>query len=128
MNRLQVDDDGQPLMEGIFSNYNDDIVVEAEPQTLVGRYDAARGPVQTIGLGGNLYFEDGKLFGWGGGVRHRRPQGPVGPQGPEGPAGASSSRFFYHADFAVADSERSRHGADTLELLADVNVEQAHRR
>ena len=37
INKLHVDEDDQPLQEGIFSNYNDDIVVEVDEGTLVGR-------------------------------------------------------------------------------------------
>ena len=47
VNRLQVDEDGQPLMEGLFSNYNDDIVLETDTNTILGRYDPARGPAQS---------------------------------------------------------------------------------
>ena len=106
VNRLQTDEDGDPLMEGIFSNYNDDIVVEADSQTLIGRIDPERGPMQRIGLGGNLYFEDGKLIGWGGGEPGPvGPVGPPGPPGPEGPAGASSSMFLYRFDNSIQASD-----------------------
>ena len=99
VNRLQVDEENQPLMEGIFSNYNDDIVLEADPNTLVGRYDPARGPAQALVIGDGLRIEDGVLIGEGGGEKgDPGPMGPVGPMGPEGPAGASSSMWMYRFD------------------------------
>jgi len=102
VNRLQTDDDGDPLMEGIFSNYNDDIVLEADTNTLVGRFDPARGPAQALVIGDGLRIEDGVLIGEGGGEKgDPGPVGPVGPPGPEGPAGASSSMWLYRFDSAT---------------------------
>lgn len=99
VNRLQRDETGQPVMEGIFANYNDDIVLETDSNTLVGRYDPARGPAQRLEIGPGLRIEDGVLIGEGGGERgDPGPPGPQGPMGPEGPAGASTSRFFYRFD------------------------------
>jgi len=96
VNRLKTDEQDLPLMEGIFSNYNDDIVMEADPNTLLGRYDPARGPVQRLEIGDGLRVEDGVLIGEGGGEKgDPGPVGPVGPPGPEGPAGASSSMWLY---------------------------------
>ena len=107
VNRLQVDEEtGQPVMEGIFSNYNDDIVIETEPNTILGRADPARGPVQGLVIGDGLRVEDGVLIGEGGGEKgDPGPPGPVGPAGPEGPMGASSSRFFYKADIQTAAAD-----------------------
>ena len=68
VNRLQVDEDGQPLMEGLFSNYNDDIVVETDPNTILGRADPARGPVQGLVIGAGLSVDDGVLAAEGGGA------------------------------------------------------------
>lgn len=62
VNRLGVNDEGQPLQQGIFSNYNDDILLEADSQTLVGRYDPARGPAQRIGIGKGLRLQNGVLI------------------------------------------------------------------
>ena len=102
VNRLQVDEEtGQPVMEGIFSNYNDDIVIETDENTVLGRTDPARGPVQGLSVEAPLWMRDGKLGtdAVGGGEKgDPGPPGPVGPPGPEGPAGASSSRFFYRVD------------------------------
>jgi Collagen triple helix repeat (20 copies) len=99
VNRLRVDEDNQPLMEGIFSNYNDDIVLEADTNTLIGRYDPARGPAQRLEIGDGLRVEDGVLIGEGGGEKgDPGPMGPQGPVGPEGPAGASSSMWLYRFD------------------------------
>jgi hypothetical protein len=99
VNRLQVDEDNQPLMQGIFSNYNDDIVLEADSNTLIGRYDPERGPAQRLEIGDGLRVEDGVLIGEGGGEKgDPGPPGPTGPPGPEGPAGASTTRFFYRFD------------------------------
>jgi len=99
VNRLQVDDNGQPLMEGIFSNYNDDIVIETDSNTLLGRYDPERGPAQRLEIGDGLRVEDGVLIGEGGGEKgDPGPPGPPGPEGPEGPAGASSSMWLYRFD------------------------------
>jgi len=86
-------------MEGIFSNYNDDIVLEADTNTLIGRYDPARGPAQRLEIGDGLRVEDGVLIGEGGGEKgDPGPPGPQGPVGPEGPAGASSSMWLYRFD------------------------------
>jgi len=99
VNRLQVDEDGAPLMEGIFSNYNDDIVMEMDTNTLVGRYDPARGPGQRLEIGEGLRVENGVLIGEGGGEKgDPGPPGPQGPVGPEGPAGASASMWMYRFD------------------------------
>ena len=60
VNRRVIDEEtNQPVMEGIFSNYNDDIIIEADEMTLVGRYDPARGPAQRLAIGDRLYVEDG---------------------------------------------------------------------
>lgn len=101
VNRLQRDDEGQPLMEGIFSNYNDDIVVEADPMTLVGRVSAARGPTERVGIGAGLYVENNTLKALGvPGVK-----GDKGDTGPPGPAGASSSMFLYRFDSNTGGSD-----------------------
>ena len=102
VNRLQVDEDGDPLMEGIFANYNDDIILEADSNTLVGRYSPARGPAESLIIGDGLRVEDGVLIGEGGGEKgDPGPPGPQGPPGPMGPGGASSSAFDYRADAQV---------------------------
>ena len=102
INRLQVDEDGDPLMEGIFANYNDDIILEADSNTLIGRYSPARGPAESLIIGEGLRVEDGVLIGEGGGEKgDPGPPGPQGPQGPMGPGGASSSAFDYRADTQV---------------------------
>ena len=99
VNRLQVDEENQPLMEGIFSNYNDDIVVEIDSNTLVGRVSPGRGPAERLEIGDGLRVEDGVLIGEGGGEKgDPGPVGPVGPPGPQGPAGASSSMWLYRFD------------------------------
>lgn len=88
-------------MEGIFANYNDDILLEADEGTLVGRTDPARGPAQRIEVEAPLWMRDGVLGtdATGGGEKgDPGPPGPPGPAGPEGPAGVSTSRFFYVAD------------------------------
>ena len=132
INRLQVDEDGQPLMEGLFSNYNDDIVLETDSNTILGRYDPARGPVQSLEIGDGLRVEDGVLIGEGGGEKgDPGPVGPVGPQGPVGPAGASTSRFFYRKDNGTTSADpgdgrfRYNHGTQSLatKLFVD-NVTQ----
>jgi hypothetical protein len=103
VNRLQEDENGQPLMEGIFSNYNDDIVMEADPNTLLGRYDPVRGPVQRLEIGDGLRIENGVIIGEGGGEKgDPGPPGPEGPVGPQGPAGASSSMWLYRFDSATS--------------------------
>ena len=103
VNRLQIDpEDNTPLMEGIFSNYNDDIVIETDSMTIVGRYDPARGPAQRLEIGDGLRVEDGVLIGEGGGEKgDPGPMGPQGPVGPVGPAGASSSMWLYRWDSAT---------------------------
>ena len=102
VNRLQTDEDGDPLMEGIFANYNDDIILEADSNTLIGRYSPARGPAESLIIGEGLRVEDGVLIGEGGGEKgDPGPPGPQGPQGPMGPGGASSSAFDYRADTQV---------------------------
>ena len=99
VSRLQVDEENQPLMQGIFSNYNDDIIIEADPNTLVGRAPGVRGPAQRLEIGDGLRVEDGVLIGEGGGEKgDPGPPGPTGPPGPEGPSGASTTRFFYRFD------------------------------
>jgi len=106
VNRLQVDDDNQPLMEGIFSNYNDDIVVEIDSNTLVGRVSPGRGPAERLEIGDGLRVEDGVLIGEGGGEKgDPGPPGPVGPVGPQGPAGASSSMWLYRFDSGTTYSD-----------------------
>ena len=82
VNRLHRDDQDELVMEGIFSNYNDDIVLEADQNTLVGRTDPARGPAQRIIVESPLTLKDGILSGTPGGAQG--PQGPMGPQGPQG--------------------------------------------
>jgi hypothetical protein len=104
VNRLQIDEDGAPLMEGIFANYNDDIILEADEGTLIGRSDPARGPAQRIEIEPPLWLRDGRLGtdATGGGEQGEPgPPGPPGPQGPIGPGGASSSAFTYRADAQV---------------------------
>ena len=61
VSRLQVDEDGQPLMQGIFSNYNDDIVLEQDQNTLVGRTDVGRGPAQGLTIEPPLHFGEGEI-------------------------------------------------------------------
>jgi len=101
VNRLGTNDLGLPLQQAIFSNFNDDIVVEMDSGTLMGRYDPARGPAQRVGIGEGLSIQDGDLVASG----VPGPEGPVGPQGPEGPAGASSSMFLYRFDSSTAASD-----------------------
>ena len=106
INRLQTDEDGDPLMEGIFANYNDDIILEVDENTLVGRYSPARGPAETLIIGDGLRIEDGVLIGEGGGEKgDPGPPGPQGPVGPVGPAGASSSMWLYRFDSGTAASD-----------------------
>jgi hypothetical protein len=111
INRLQVDEDGQPLMEGIFSNYNDDILIEVDDYTLIGRGLGVRGPAERIAVGPGLTIENKTLIASG----VPGPQGPVGPVGPEGPAGASSSMFLYRFDSNTAQNDP---GAGRLRLNA----------
>jgi hypothetical protein len=66
LNRLRKDEDDQPLQEGIFSNYNDDIILETDSNTLLGRYDPARGPAQSLIIGDGLRVENGVIIGEGG--------------------------------------------------------------
>ena len=74
VNRRVIDEEtGQPVMEGIFSNYNDDIIIEADEMTLVGRIDPSRGPAQRIAIGDRLTVVDGVL-------------NATGEPGPEGAA------------------------------------------
>lgn len=99
VHRLAIDEDGEPLMQGIFSNYNDDIVIEADQNTLLGRVSPGRGPAERLEIGDGLRVEDGVLIGEGGGEKgDPGPPGPPGPEGPEGPAGASSSMWLYRFD------------------------------
>ena len=99
VNRLGTNDRGGPLQQAIFSNYNDDIVIEADPMTIVGRYSPARGPAERLEIGPGLRVEGGVLIGEGGGEKgDPGPPGPPGPQGEEGPAGASSSMWLYRFD------------------------------
>ena len=64
VNRLALNDLGQPLKQGIFSNYNDDIVFDLDENTIPGRYDPARGPAQRLEIGDGLSIdkEDGILY------------------------------------------------------------------
>ena len=104
VNRMATDEDGAPLMQGIFSNYNDDILLEADEGTLIGRTDPARGPAQRIQIEPPLWLRDGTLGTdavGGGEVGPPGPPGPEGPPGPMGPGGASSSAFDYRADTQV---------------------------
>ena len=87
VNRLATDEDGDPLMQGIFSNYNDDIILEADTNTIIGRYSPARGPAESLIIGEGLRIEDGVLIGEGSGGGEPGPPGPPGPQGPQGPMG-----------------------------------------
>jgi hypothetical protein len=98
VNRLRTNDQDQPLREGIFSNYNDDIVLEVDSNTLVGRYDPARGPAQRLVIGDGLSVEDGALVASG-------VPGPPGPEGPPGPMGASSSMWLYRFDSSTAQND-----------------------
>ena len=101
INRLQRDDNGDLIQEGIFSNYNDDIVLEADEGTLVGRSSPARGPAERIFVADPLWMRDGVLGSdaTGGGEKgDPGPPGPAGPPGPMGPAGASSSMWGYRLD------------------------------
>jgi Collagen triple helix repeat (20 copies) len=101
INRLQTDEEGDPLMEGIFSNYNDDIVHEVDSGTVVGRFSPARGPAERIEVVHPLWIRDGTLGSdatGGGEEGPPGPQGPPGPPGETGPAGASSSMWFYRTD------------------------------
>jgi hypothetical protein len=124
INRLQVDAEGQPLMEGIFSNYNDDILVEADAATLVGRASNVRGPVERIAIGTGLSIENNTLNASGTpGI-----QGPVGPVGPPGPAGASSSMFLYRFDSNTAYNDpgagRMRYNASTPAATTKLYVDR----
>jgi hypothetical protein len=84
---LQIDDEtGQPMMEGVYSNYNDDIVVEVDSGTLAGRSSAGRGPVERVSveapitlvdqkLGFPMPPNDGRIYGMKNGVWVRIPSG-----------------------------------------------------
>jgi len=95
VNRLGTNDLGLPLQQAIFSNFNDDIVVEMDSGTLMGRYDPARGPAQRISIGDGLSVQDGELTA----------SGVPGPPGPPGPMGASASMFLYRFDSNNASSD-----------------------
>jgi len=86
---------GQPLQEAIFSNHNDDMVIEADGQSLVGRSKTDRGAAEKITVQSPLWLVDGVLGSSGGGGGGEPgppgPQGPPGPAGPQGPPGASST-------------------------------------
>jgi hypothetical protein len=47
-NRRNVLDDGEPLRESIVTNINDEIVLEIDSETLIGRTDAERGLAQAV--------------------------------------------------------------------------------
>ena len=95
-----------------------------DSNTLVGRYDPARGPAQSLEIGEGLRVENGVLIGEGGGEKgDPGPPGPVGPMGPEGPAGASASMWLYRWD---SDTQAQDPGAGRLRYnnttLASVNA------
>jgi Collagen triple helix repeat (20 copies) len=127
--RRAVDEDGDALQQGIFSNYNDDIVLEADSMTLVGRYSPARGPAERLQIGDGLRVEDGVLIGEGGGEKgDPGPMGPQGPVGPEGPAGASSSMFFYRFDSVTAANDpgagRYRYNTSTQSAATKIYIDR----
>jgi len=109
VNRLNTDEEGAPLMEGIFANYNDDIIIEADENTLVGRSDPARGPAQRIQIEYPLWMRDGVLgtdaLPGSGEPGPPGPVGPPGPPGPQGEAGASSSMWKYRMDANTAQND-----------------------
>ena len=108
INRLQRDDNGDLIQEGIFSNYNDDIVIEADEGTLIGRSSPARGPAERILVEDPLWLRDGVLGSdaTGGGEKgDPGPPGPVGPPGPTGPSGASTSVWHYKFDNTTAAND-----------------------
>jgi Collagen triple helix repeat (20 copies) len=122
--RKAVDEDNDPLQQGIFSNYNDDIVLEADSNTLVARISTARGPVERLVIGDGLRVEDGVLIGEGGGEKGDvGPMGPQGPVGPEGPAGASTSVFPYRFSTSTAFSDP---GAGNLRLNTSTQSAATH--
>jgi hypothetical protein len=74
---------GAPIQRALFTNYNDQMVVLTDGQTLVGRSDAERGPAAAIVVQDPLWIRDGVLGSEGAGGE----QGPPGPAGPQGPRG-----------------------------------------
>ena len=129
VNRLQVDEDNQPLMQGIFSNYNDDITIDADENTLLGRVGPGRGPAQRLEIGDGLRVEDGVIYGEGGGEKgDPGPVGPPGPTGPPGPAGASSSMWLYRMDNGTAANDpgagRYRYNNTTQSLTTKLYVDR----
>jgi hypothetical protein len=54
-------DTGKPRMFSIFSNFNDDMKLDVDSPSLVGRTDPERGPAQKITVQEPLVLEDGIL-------------------------------------------------------------------
>jgi hypothetical protein len=76
---------GAPIQRALFTNYNDQMLVLTESQTLVGRSESNRGPAAAIKIQEPLWLRDGVLGSEGAGGE----QGPPGPTGPQGPQGAT---------------------------------------
>jgi len=87
---------GAPIQRALFTNYNDQMVVLTDSQTLVGRSESERGPAAAIKIQEPLWLVNGVLGSEGAGGEQGPPgppgpQGPLGPPGPAGPTGAPST-------------------------------------
>jgi hypothetical protein len=60
--RLTLDEDGETLKASLHAGYNDDMVLEVDSPTLVGRTDPERGPAQAITVAAPLRLEDKTLY------------------------------------------------------------------
>lgn len=84
--------DGKPIQHAIFTNANDEMVIEVDGNTLVGSSELNRGPAKAIKVVAPLYLLNNVLgSAGGGGGGEPGPPGPTGPQGPAGPAGPAST-------------------------------------
>ena len=60
--RLTIDDDtGETLKASLHAGHNDDMMLEVDEGSLVGRTDAGRGPAQRINVVSPLVLQDGVL-------------------------------------------------------------------
>jgi hypothetical protein len=60
--RLTIDDDtGETLKASIHAGHNDDMIIEADEGSLVGRTDEGRGPAQRINVVAPIVLQDGVL-------------------------------------------------------------------